>query len=208
MQNFFDYIYVINLDKRPDRWTKVQKQLEYACITKAVRFPAIAKNPSWVGCFESHLAILQKAAGDGAKNVLILEDDAELYSNWLPSWQASRKQIDADWDMIYLGFNLNPDANLPPPFAAPNLLRLNDALTTHAYAVNGKYLAKLIEYVKSAIGTNIPIDVVYSRKFGEIKAYGIYPMLFYQAPGFSDILGCVTDFQFRQNVDHVLNKCR
>ena len=206
MQNFFDHIYILNLDRRPDRWSKIQKQLDYACISKAIRFSAIDKKPGWMGCFESHLAMLQKAANEGARNILILEDDAELYSDWFPIWQAGKRQIKADWDMIYLGYNLNPDANLPPPFVASHLLHLNDALTTHACAINGKYLPCLIEHVKSCIGLNLPIDVVYASQFSKIKAYGIYPMLFHQALGVSDILGCECNFDFRGNVDHVLNK--
>lgn len=206
MQKFFDHIYILNLDKRSDRWAAIQKQLERTDITKAKRFSAIEKSPGWVGCYESHLAILQRALSENARNILVLEDDAELYADWMPNWVAASREIPIDWDMIYLGFNLNPEANLPPPRVAPHILLLNDALTTHAYAVNGKYLQPLIECVKAHIGNNLPIDVVYSRQFDHIKAYGLYPMLFYQSPGFSDILGCKTDFHFRQNVDHVLNK--
>lgn len=206
MQNFFDQIYILNLDRRPDRWSDIQKQLQIACISKVVRFPAIDKQPGWIGCFESHLAILQKALDTNARNVFILEDDAELYSDWMPIWQAGRRQMRADWDMLYLGYNLNPVANLPPPFVASHLIHLNDALTTHAYAVNGKYLASLIKHVQESIGLNLPIDIIYASQFSKIRAYGIYPMLFYQSPGVSDILGCVSNFQFRQNVDHVLNK--
>jgi glycosyl transferase family 25 len=206
MQNFFDHIYVLNLDRRPDRWSNIQKQLERICVSKAVRFSAIDKKPGWIGCFDSHLAILQRAFDAKARNVLVLEDDAELYSDWTTIWQASSRQIHPDWDMLYLGYNLNPDANMPPPFIAPNLLHLNDALTTHAYAVNGKCLEGIIQHIKACIGQNTPIDLVYNKLFSQIKAYGVYPMLFYQAVGFSDILGCESNFHFRQNVDHVLNK--
>ena len=206
MQNFFDQIYILNLDRRPDRWASIQKQLQMACISKAVRFSAIDRQPGWAGCFESHLAILQRALTAGARNVLVLEDDAELYSDWLSIWQEGQWQIPADWDMLYLGYNLNPDANLPPPFVASHLLRLNDALTTHAYAVNGKYLEGLIKHIQASVGLNLPIDIVYASQFCKVKAYGIYPMLFRQSSSISDILGCASDFQFRQNVNHVLNK--
>jgi glycosyl transferase, family 25 len=206
MQNFFDQIYVLNLDRRTDRWSKIQAQLERAGISRAVRFSAIAKTPGWIGCFDSHLAILERALTTGARNVLILEDDATLYADWEFIWNIGQKQIRSDWDMLYLGYNLNPAANLPPPFIGTHLLRLNDALTTHAYAVNGKYLHTIIEYVRSRIGQNLPIDLVYASKFDQIVAYGIYPMLFYQASGVSDILGCECAYPLRQNVDQVLGK--
>jgi GR25 family glycosyltransferase involved in LPS biosynthesis len=205
MQNFFDHIYVINLDKRPDRWQTIQKQLNLANITKAIRFPGIAKQPGWAGCYESHLAVLQKIRDIGARNALILEDDAELYSDWQLNWRLGKRQVKADWDMLYLGYNLDPVAvTEPPQFVTSNMLLLNDALTTHAYAVNQKCLKELITYVESNIGSGIPIDVVYARHFGHIKAYGIYPMLFHQAAGMSDILGCESNFPLRQNIDQVL----
>jgi len=205
MQNFFDHIYILNLDKRPDRWQAIQRQLRLAGIVKATRFPAIERQPGWVGCYESHLAMLKKARDAGARNVLILEDDAELYSDWQLNWRFGKRQIKADWDMLYLGYNLDPAAvTEPPQFVASNMLLLNDALTTHAYAVNQQCLDRLIAYAESNIDTGVPIDVVYAKHFSNIKAYGIYPMLFNQAAGMSDILGCISNFPLRQNIDQVL----
>lgn len=204
MQNFFDHIYVLNLDKRPDRWSNIRKQLDKAGISKAERFPAIHRNPGWIGCYESHLAILQKAFNQHVRNVLILEDDAELYPDWLSIWQSGKDQIKPDWDMLYLGYNLDPSGCQPPTLISPHLLYLNDVLTTHAYAVNGKCLEHLIDHISKSFDSNIPIDVIYARHFTQVKAYGIYPMLFHQAAGKSDILGCETNFPFRQNVDQVL----
>lgn len=206
MESFFDHIYVINLDRRVDRWRDIQSQLRDAGITKAIRFSAIDKEPGCVGCFESHLAVLQTALDAGANNVLVLEDDATLYRDWRTSWIEGKRQIPNDWDMLYLGYNLDPAWSGSVSLVTPNILCLKDILTTHAYAVNGKYLAGLVETVKSAIGLGTPIDVVYTQQFINIKAYGIYPMLFCQASGFSDILGCPVDYHLRQNVDHVLAK--
>jgi glycosyl transferase family 25 len=207
MQNLFDHIYVLNLDRRPDRWSAIQKQLNIACITKATRFSAIDKKPGWVGCYESHLAILQKAVELNARNVLILEDDAELYLDWMLIWRTARQQIADNWDMLYLGYNIDPAVKFQSSmFAASYWLRLGDVLTTHAYAVNGKYLVKLIEHVKSFIGSGVPIDVVYAKNLDKINAYGIYPMIFHQSSGMSDILGCETSFNFRGNIDHALNR--
>jgi GR25 family glycosyltransferase involved in LPS biosynthesis len=206
MQKFFDHIYVLNLDRRPDRWSSIQIQLVKAGITNAYRFSAIDRNPGWLGCFYSHLAILKKSFEANARNVLILEDDAALYLDWMSIWQTSTMQIPSDWDMLYLGYNFNPTASVRPPFVASHLLHLNDALTTHAYAVNGKCLEHLIKHIESQIGSNMPIDLVYSTHFNYIKAYGIYPMLFYQASSVSDILGCECFYPLRQNVDQVLGK--
>jgi len=204
MQDFFDRIYVLNLDRRTDRWAGIQKQLHHACITKAVRFPAIDKKPGWMGCLESHLTMLRQALADNVKNLLILEDDAELYPDWIPIWREGSKQIPEDWDMLYLGYNLEPTACVPPTRVSSHMLHLNDALTTHAYAINGKCFEKLIEYIVALVGAGIPIDVIYARNFTNIKAYGIYPMLFRQSVSVSDILGCAFDFPLRQNIDHIL----
>jgi GR25 family glycosyltransferase involved in LPS biosynthesis len=149
--------------------------------------------------------MLRSARDADVSNILILEDDAELYSDWQFSWRIGKRQIRPDWDMLYLGYNLDPAAvTEPPQFVASNMLLLNDALTTHAYAVNRKCLDGLIAHVESHVGAGIPVDVVYARYFNKIKAYGIYPMLFNQAAGMSDILGCPSNFPLRQNIDQVL----
>jgi GR25 family glycosyltransferase involved in LPS biosynthesis len=152
--------------------------------------------------------MLQKALESNVRNILIMEDDAELYHDWQSIWQSAvgNGQLKDDWDMLYLGYNLDPLSCIAPIFITPNILQLNDALTTHAYAVNGKYLESLIQSVKASIGSGIPIDVVYARQLSNIKAYGIYPMLFRQSSGMSDILGCKCSFDLRPNIDRVLGR--
>ena len=204
LQSFFDHIYILNLDRRPDRWSMIQTQLEQARIKKAVRFSAIDKKPGWVGCFESHLVMLQYALAANAKNVLVLEDDATFYADWMGIWQEGIKQVEADWDMLYLGYNLDPENELHPELVASHLLRLNSVLTTHAYAVNGKYLADLVAYAESQIDSGLPIDVVFSKRLRHINAFGLYPMLFYQATGMSDILGRECVYHLRRTVEQAL----
>jgi GR25 family glycosyltransferase involved in LPS biosynthesis len=214
MNNFFDQIYVLNLDRRTDRWDAVQKQLHNAGITKAVRFPAIEKKinnseSAHEACFHTHVSAYQKALDTGARNVLIFEDDAALYDDWEPIWKSFKRQIHSDWDIIYLGYNLEHkyQPNLTtPPLITSNVLLLNDVLALHAYAVNGKHLKTLIEHQKSQYELNIPGDVAFAKHNSGFKVYGAYPMLFYQTPGFSDIVGNNVDYKLRHNVDQVLAK--
>ena len=217
MDNFFDQIYVLNLDRRPDRWDTIQVQLHNAGITKAVRFPAIDKEPgapnhseaAHAACFRTHVAALHMALDTGASNVLIFEDDAALYDDWEPIWKSSKRQIPSDWDVLYLGYNLEPkyQPNLTTPtFVTSNILLLNDVLALHAYAINGSHIATLIEQQESQYELNIPGDVAFAKHNSGFRVYGIYPMLFYQSPGFSDIVGCPVNYNLRHNVDQVLAK--
>jgi GR25 family glycosyltransferase involved in LPS biosynthesis len=50
--------YVINLDRRVERWQYVREHLADLGI-KVIRFSAIDTKPGWVGCRESHLRILE-----------------------------------------------------------------------------------------------------------------------------------------------------
>ncbi len=79
-------VFVINLDRRPDRWTAVRGQLDRIGI-EATRIPAIDKESlagdpallkmgaGHVACARSHYKAMQALVDCGAPAALILEDD-------------------------------------------------------------------------------------------------------------------------------------
>ena len=82
--DYFDAIYCINLDKRPDRWEWVKKEFEKMGIEdKVKRFPAFDVNKKHVGCALSHRYIIKLAKENKYNNVLILEDDIYFNKNWI-----------------------------------------------------------------------------------------------------------------------------
>ena len=84
-REYFGKVFVINLDSRPDRLEKVQKQLDYAGI-EFDRFSALSGKDHYcrfkrfssgtIGCSLSHRAIWQKLLDDKSSNwYLVFEDD-------------------------------------------------------------------------------------------------------------------------------------
>jgi glycosyl transferase, family 25 len=72
-----DWVVYINLDKRVDRRTRMEEQLDAFGI-RYDRFSAVAHEFGIVGCTRSHLEIYKMAKLRGARNVWILEDDLEF----------------------------------------------------------------------------------------------------------------------------------
>lgn len=178
--SFFDKIYCINLYTRKDRYSSSKKIFKKHNIP--VTYYQTHKHPTsgLQGCFESHINVIKKAYDEGAKNVLIFEDD--LRSNFsLKKLQQSIKFMkDKYWDIFYLG--AVPDIRYKGTTKVssfPGIYKL-DGICTHAYAVNYRAMKKLkeVEY------TGIPYDFFLRDNF---KCYAIYPSLFYQGGYSSDI---------------------
>lgn len=93
-------VYVVNLDRRPDRWAFMSAQLDRLGIA-ATRIPAIDKEtltgdrePSRLGsghiaCAQSHYRAMQALVASHAPAALILEDDAQVSPAILSCLQSS-----------------------------------------------------------------------------------------------------------------------
>ena len=123
INRFFDKIYCINLDDRPDRWRYVHDHLvKFGLKNKIERFSAIdvRKDPelkkhekllqdnfsllAMCGCMLSHRKIIEYAKQAGLKNVLVLEDDIKILESNVGSIRKSLNQlVKLDWDIFYLG---------------------------------------------------------------------------------------------------------
>ena len=128
-----DQIYVINLDKRPDRLSNI-KAIFNALQIQFTRMPAvdgtlhvtsqylkyqgirmmegfsdhISKNRPLtlgeIGCFMSHYNIWNIVVEKNLKDVIIFEDDIRLEPFFKQRFKTIRKVLDhMDWDLVYLG---------------------------------------------------------------------------------------------------------
>ena len=79
MNEIFDFIdecYIINLDKRIDRWLEITNHLNDLNIQKYKRFSAVENvNTPLIGSSLSHYGVIKKAYELNQKYVLVLEDD-------------------------------------------------------------------------------------------------------------------------------------
>lgn len=155
---YFDKIFVINLDSRPDRWKSMVEELERAGIKNYERFSAVritdyktippnlyqhchfsplAKNSKYhigmVGCKLSHISVIRIAKSRGYNRILILEDDVIFLPNPGKILEKTISQV-SKWDMLYLGATfLRANSFLE---GKPNVAKVNGALTTSSYALD------------------------------------------------------------------------
>jgi GR25 family glycosyltransferase involved in LPS biosynthesis len=179
-------IYIINLDKRTDRWERCKKKLEeYGLFDIAVRISAIENpdNPGY-GNHLSHAKALRMAKEYNNSNCLILEDDIEILENLWIYLEPTLLEIPEDWDLFYLGINMD---NFNAFQISSHVAKINGGFATHAYMVNEKVYDNLIYLNENCI--NEPNDVKMSREF--ILYHNCYvsiPLLIGQENGYSDIM--------------------
>lgn len=116
--------YVVNLDRRPERWQYVRDHL-YMMGISPIRFSAIDAKPGWHGCRDSHLAILNKMAIDDV--IAVYEDDVKFIEVWNTVLK-SISQLPIGWDCLYLGASPKE----PQKQVSENIFRLKNAHVAHA----------------------------------------------------------------------------
>lgn len=186
-ESCFQHAFVINLDHRTDRWSKVTDNLTAVGIN-AERFSAISvadlgddqppmalktflqrvdgPSPSaehklqttWA-CMRSHLAIIRMARDAGWPSVLILEDDCEFEPYTPAVLSRACKQLQGrDWGMLYLGGTLKKGGKKAAVSA--NLLEVRRIRLAHAYVVNASLYERILH---EAPESGLPLDWYYSE---------------------------------------------
>ena len=124
INDYFDKLICINLDKRKDRLQESWKQWSANNLI-VERTSAVEGNPmgwrhvaerdaginaikraSWTGaagCMASHVNIWKRAKAEGWKNVLVIEDDCDFIPDLQRIFAESLEEVPADWDMLYFG---------------------------------------------------------------------------------------------------------
>ncbi len=155
-RDYFERIFIINLVERTDRRAEMLQELEGAGLVpepgRIEFFPAVRvsescgfANAGYHGCFRSHLGVLRQARDAGAGHVLVFEDDAALATRFRQDEEALTAQLGAlAWGIVYFGHALEGPANRPTQLKPyRDCVRLS-----HFYAVNGKYLDRLIDFLE------------------------------------------------------------
>jgi hypothetical protein len=203
--NFFDKIFYINLDDRPERKLHIENELEKYGIV-AERFPAIQltqeqneilksegcmfkkdERPEYSrfakSCALSHLHIILRSKLMGYKNVLILEDDVIFREDILEELKKSLDDLEKEsrWDMFYIGCN---------PFlyekVTDNLSISLGAYAAHAYAVNSHFYDTILNIPFRIL----PIIDVYYYNLSTNPLYKLYMSphnLAWQIPSYSTL---------------------
>jgi GR25 family glycosyltransferase involved in LPS biosynthesis len=150
INEYFDKILYINMDKDKDRNENLLQQFEKLGITNFERITGkeffykpyredfrnfIKDDQKYIlgqlGCRSSHISAIRHAKKQGYQRVLILEDDVEFLMN--PSELLTiNQEILNDWDMLYFG-------GLIEPFFR------NQIVCAHAYGVSANLYDDIIE---------------------------------------------------------------
>ena len=212
--DFFDAIFCINLDSRPDRWLECTTVFEeYGIEDKVQRFSASimdlpgvsAKHLARAGCAHSHFSVAKKAIQEGYNNYLILEDDFQFRLNkddFRRQLARSISQLPDDWDLFYLGCNLDQSYGIYPiDNFSDSLLKLNSAHCCHAMSFNQEFMKRFAaeapdrQSIMNWMDKNQAIDIyLASAVLSRINAFTADPLLVVQRPSFSNIEGVVYDY--------------
>jgi GR25 family glycosyltransferase involved in LPS biosynthesis len=191
VNDYFDKVIVINLDRRTDRMEKLAPQLEKLDI-QYKRFSAVDGkkldiDPIVAG-LRSHLQVMKQIAG---QRVLILEDDAQFVEDFNEKFEKVMQTLPEDWDIFYLGALVPKDVGL---IRMVNRHWGIQVLTTgsQAYCINPSRLAYFISKLEDY---NSYIDIGLRDFAKDLKAYITQPNLVVQFPSYSDLrLKEVNDF--------------
>ena len=123
INNYFDKIIIVNLDKRKDRWKIIEQRLIEKKITNYLRISAIDiteppynsfKLPSnfydTVGAYGmlcSASLVLQTAKKNKYNRILLLEDDIIFHKNFNKLFENNISQVPNDWYLLYFGTSMH-----------------------------------------------------------------------------------------------------
>lgn len=221
--NFFDKVFFINLDSRPERRLHIEHELKKYDIV-AERFPAIQLSeeqneilkkegctfnndvrPEYSrfakSCALSHLHVILRSKIMGYKNVLILEDDIIFSDDIIEKLEKTIEDLkkESRWDMFYIGCS---------PFASnkitENLSLSLGSYAAHAYAVNGHFYDTILNIPFKVL----PIIDVYYYNLSTNPLYKLYMAssnLAWQRPDYSTLEGECLDYTVWTNHKYKMN---
>ncbi len=137
LNNFFDKIFVITLQRSTERQTHIKEVLEGLCYEffygadknnfslqelkdKNIYNDALAiqhhrynkqMNAGQIGCALSHKNIYEEIINKGYKKTLILEDDIAPVKELLHLFTAIIKDLPPGWELLYLDYSKNESPN-------------------------------------------------------------------------------------------------
>ena len=218
INEFFDRVVIINLDRRPDRWADCKAQLEHLGVTKYERFSAfdgdtiatdlpdginvntVGNSPALFACTCSHRAVLDAVAVNRWQRTLILEDDFLIRDDDCDAkFGQMMPMVPADWELLYLAGHY---AEKPQYRVNEHVIRINRMICLTAYAVTLDFARRIAPYM-----SGYPADCLFYGWNMARKCYIFQPRLMVQAAGFSDIQkremdnrGCMSDTRHEEMV--------
>ncbi|NKB63617.1 MAG: hypothetical protein GKR95_16380 [Gammaproteobacteria bacterium] len=158
----FPHQVCINLDRRLDRWKRMQERLSKHGIANVVRESAFDSAQfgvphSWeseagaYGCLQSHLKVLVDAKARGLDHIMIWEDDVILADGINQRFAQNLRHIPADWDVLVLGALHAAE----PEHIAGDIYRITKSFSSFAFVVRHTIFDDFIKIHQTG---NRPVD--------------------------------------------------
>jgi hypothetical protein len=203
LKTYFDKTYCINLERRPDRWSKVIVEFKKAGFFDDVtKYKAIdgkeldtskfKHNPNLLlgelGVMETHINIIREAKESEFSSILIVEDDVQ-FTNEINDLKGYMDSVPDNWDMIYFGGN--HIYGKPPIKVNDKIIRLNKTVALQCVAIRNTVYDKILNLTRLR---NKQIDGYYADLHPVINAYGFTPNMAVQTIDYSDIQNKVVNY--------------
>ncbi len=180
--SFFDHIYCISLNERPDRRAQAVAQFARVGLAGRMTYMCIDRHPtdSEQGIYASHMACIRDGLADGARHILIFEDDVifERFSSARLEAALSFLRRQPDWQILFLGCLVTRSRATESSAVRKVAYRC----LAHAYALNRSCAEKLVQ--KPWSGT--PFDVILRNLKDGL--FACYPSFAFQSNAASDNL--------------------
>lgn len=175
-EELLDYqVFIINLERKPERYEYVTKQLDALGITNYTRFLAVdgfvnpdfdgvtetlAKRQGLAGCASSHIKLWKHIAENKLGWCLILEDDAHFHPEYNKLFKAYWKYVPKDAKIVYPGYCASP---IPfEPVARAGVMCCHGYMLNH---IGAKYI------LDNMLPVNEPIDIALIQFFAHEGSY-------------------------------------
>lgn len=220
LTDWFDRVYVINCQTRPDRLQETKDHLsetKMADIGKVVFYPAIIGSwttvpADWLsgegawGCRNTHARILEDVIhtrnDEGEmtlKNILILEDDVVFVDKALQKFNEFIVNVPVDWGQIYLG---GQHRGRKLETEHDNVIDATSINRTHAHAINKPYYQQVYRHITYASdyrgkkNHHVDHQLEVAHRRGDWPVYCPKKWLVGQRAGKSDISGKTNPTKF------------
>lgn len=186
-------VIVINLDRDQLRMAHMRRELERAGLAFE-RFPAVCGDclprdlaaffdddsnlsPGEIGCYASHLAIMQKIArGELSSPQLVLEDDVGLAPDFAEALDEMMARLPEGWDIVRLSYHTKliarPVASLSRDRELVRYSRV--PTTTGAYLISASGAQKFLQQRTRAAPVDHDLRDVWEW---DLDTYGVNPPL-------------------------------
>lgn len=197
INKYFDQIYVLNLDRQPEKFEKIKKKLDDLGI-KFTRFSGVDGNSDEIlsewnevkktfefkpglgllenqyayGCLLSHKKIIEDAKKNKYNKILVLEDDVLFHKNFLNEIQKLKK-IPKTWKLLYFGTS-QYDWNVVK-FFSEDFYYSNKSLGTFAYGIDSSIYDEILKTIIKPIKTIDNYLGVEIQQKNQNNCFVIYP---------------------------------